>query len=856
MDAERFAQVRQIAERALDLPADQRVAFVTVEAGDDAKLRDEVLRILDAGIAGPDLDDVVSREQRALSDEGAGFPPGTQIGSYRIVRLIGSGGMGSVYEAEQERPRRRVALKTVRLGTDDPEALVRFRYESELLARLHHPGIAVVHESGIHRLSEGYELPYFAMEFVPGARTLTEYAWQEGLETADRLELFRRVCDAVHFGHGRGIVHRDLKPDNILVSEDGSPKIIDFGVARALGSDQEVTRIQTTHGQLVGTLPYMSPEQLSGDPERIDTRSDVYALGVVLYQLLTRRLPHDLTGMSFTEALRSLAEQPPMRLTAAAPSLPRELEWITTRALRKRSDFRYASVLDLERDVSRFLNRQVLEAGPPTTIYRVNCFVSRHRVGVGVFLMILLLALIAAGLILKGLSREWRLYQRANASRWFVSDMFSALRDDDRGSDLRVADLLDDARERVADMAGEDSWSTLDLHIALASGFQAVGRYEDALEQLEAVLQVMEEPIDQIRVRLDLGDTYHMMGKTGRSLESLKIAHELATRHHGPDDLETIQIQLKRALYVMMSGISRDALEMLQDARRRLVASDNQDPVIWTSLWINEANCLVEMGRYDEAHQAFHEFVELLGERLGSKLEGELDFARVADALRYVRGLKKEEIHPLHRELLYLSDEINSYVFDMSEDVEQDVSDAAIEVAREIVELKAAFYPEGHHEILDMQATLSIYLLRAEQWQEAEPMLRTVIDGLVAVHGENHAAISMHRMNLALGLANQGKTEEGLEEARESMRIAEAVYPADSRQLADRRFNFASLLANMGQQEEAVEPARQAFEVFHRLSGLENLRARQSLENLIWTLEDLGREEEAARYRVLLESAP
>ncbi|MHC4695580.1 MAG: serine/threonine protein kinase, partial [Planctomycetota bacterium] len=217
-----------------------------------------------------------------------------RIGQFHIKNVIASGGMGKVYEAIQEHPRRTVAVKVMKQGIASRSALRRFEFESQLLARLRHPGIAQVFEAGTHDDGTG-AVPYFAMEYIPNARSITAFAKDKKLGTRDRLRLFARVCDAVHHGHQKGIIHRDLKPGNILVDSNGDPKIIDFGVARGTDSDMAVTTLQTDVGQLIGTLQYMSPEQCAADPHDIDTRSDVYALGVVLYELLCDRVPYTVT---------------------------------------------------------------------------------------------------------------------------------------------------------------------------------------------------------------------------------------------------------------------------------------------------------------------------------------------------------------------------------------------------------------------------------------------------------------------------------------------------------------------------------------------------------------------------------
>ena len=312
----------------------------------------------------------------ALSKAQARLPK--RIGQYHIKSVIASGGMGTVYEAVQEKPRRTVALKLMKHGVASHSALRRFEYESQILARLRHPGIAQVYEAGTHRDDSG-TVPFFAMEYIVGAKPITEYVAEKKLGLRQKLELFGQVCDAIHHGHQKGIIHRDLKPSNILVDTQEQVKIIDFGVARSTDSDMAVTTQQTALGELVGTLKYMSPEQCEADPHNIDTRSDVYALGVVLYELLSGRLPYDLAATPVFDVPRVIREVAAIHLGALDKTLRGDVQTIVEKALEKDRERRYRSALALADDVERHLRHEPILARPPSVTYRFGRFVRRRR---------------------------------------------------------------------------------------------------------------------------------------------------------------------------------------------------------------------------------------------------------------------------------------------------------------------------------------------------------------------------------------------------------------------------------------------------------------------------------------------
>ena len=318
----------------------------------------------------------IASERPVRPDADGRLPEGARLGQFTIRRLIGSGGMGRVYEARQENPRRTVAVKVMARGLASASALRRFEFEAQVLGRLRHPGIAQILEAG--RLDDG-ATPWFAMEYIANAKPITDYARDARLSVRDRLRLFRQACEAVAHGHQRGIIHRDLKPSNILVDGSGLVKVIDFGVARTTDSDMAVTTLQTDVGQLVGTVQYMSPEQFDADPNDIDIRSDVYALGVVLYELLTGRFPYELSRKAIHEAARIVREEDPPRPSTIEPGLRGDLEVIVGTAMEKDRTRRYGSANELSLDLGRWLEGEPIAARAPGVIETLRRFARRHR---------------------------------------------------------------------------------------------------------------------------------------------------------------------------------------------------------------------------------------------------------------------------------------------------------------------------------------------------------------------------------------------------------------------------------------------------------------------------------------------
>ena len=534
------------------------------------------------------------------------------IGRYRIVRMIGEGGMGVVYEAEQDNPRRTVALKLLKAGLARPELLRRFERESEALGRLQHPGIAHIFEAGTADTDLGRQ-PYFAMELVRGV-SLLQYAQSEALNTRQRLELMAKICDAVQHAHQRGIIHRDLKPNNIPIDQRGQPKILDFGVARIVDSDTESTR-QTDVGDLVGTLAYMSPEQVLGDSIEIDARSDIYSLGLVLYELLAGRPPYQVSR-NILQAARVIREEEGPLLGAVNRSWRGDVETIVQKALEKDKARRYVSAAELGADIRRYLNDEPIAARPPSTGYQLRKFAIRHKTLMGalaaVFLALVAAVLVSARAAIRASLAE---HEAVEARDQAIQASQEATRQR-RRAELERNHALEETRRADTEAASAKA----------VNDFLQTDLLAKASLQAQATPDTKPDPDLKVRTTLDRAAA-RIAGR-----RDFQPAVEAAIRN-------TIgNAYMNLALFAQAEPQLERALEL----RRRTLGSDNRETQLTAQAL---ADVYIGLGKYEKAEPLVNKAVEVLkrgrGRRPrypgGSQPDGESD-CRAAGRLFPRRG--------------------------------------------------------------------------------------------------------------------------------------------------------------------------------------------------------------------------
>ncbi len=536
-----------------------------------------------------------------------------RIGDYEIEGILGEGGMGLVYRARQAEPDRAVALKVIRTGYPTHKLVRRFRHEAAVLGRLRHPGIAQIYEAGTAETAMGAE-PFFAMELVEG-KPLIAYADEGGLDVRGRLSLFCEVCEAVQHAHQKGVIHRDLKPANILVEVGGQPKVLDFGVARLADPDMQTTTMHTEMGQLMGTFQYMSPEQARGNPTEVDTRSDVYALGMVLYELLAGRVAYDLAACSIPEALRMIEETTADALSVVDRSLGGDLETIMNKALAKEKDARYQSAHALAEDLGRYLRHETVLARPASTWYQVRKFTERNKgLVVGSVFAVTILIVISIAMTMLAIyamnqtdlvESESARVTRLSSSISSVIDSLSpenALAAEKRSTDELLGELI---RQVDNDLEAYPIPAASIRH-RVGKIYRQLGWYAESEVHLAAAFDARRELLGmgdaQAREsEYELGHALFRLHRLDEAEEHLLSALDYSRAHEGPEAARTLEITNDLGALAMARGNLSVAEELLVPVRAKLLATLGADAWLTLQLSNNVGHLRFRQGRYDEA---------------------------------------------------------------------------------------------------------------------------------------------------------------------------------------------------------------------------------------------------------------
>ena len=776
-----------------------------------------------------------------IGDQASAHFPSTahpaNIGGYSIKSAIGSGGMGTVYLARQDSPQRDVAIKVMNAGVVSRKAMRRFEFEAQTLALLQHQAIAQIHEAGTYDDGSGAR-PFFAMEYVPGARELGDYVKEQNLDTTTRLELFRAACDGVEYGHRRGVIHRDLKPGNILVDEGGRPKIIDFGVARSTDSDAVSGTLATEAGQLIGTLQYMSPEQVDLDPAELDTRSDIYALGVLLHEMLTGEFPYLLTGASLTKAAQLIKESRPRRLGEIDAKFRGDLETICLKALEKDRNDRYQSVGELSEDIRRFLADEAIMARQSTRTEQLRRFVRKHRLATAATAVVslALLSLTILSVILyfdakRALVQSSKNFEIAMSFNEFLTEGFGSLSASDGGERLRDT-ILNEANGTFARTLPPDE---RDRQLAmLDSSLDPVNFTNVTITHMtNSMILPMIEGIDIV---FSDDPYWHgaMLSKMGSLLRSL-----------GQDELAETQYRRSIALLgTTNKPLSRDFLStrgalavllfrkgQLKEAEEiyRSLLPDYQQ--VWgaeniRTLEIKDSigNCLLGQGRYEEGSAAIGEGLETR-----RRLFGDDDYRTLNVMDNYAASLT---------------------FLDRNEEAEQYAREAWLSRRRNNGDDSGA--------TMRAQSFLAAMLIRLERFKEAEELMQPVLPVLRQRHGNDHA-YTLDAINYWAGaLAGLERYEEAETLLQERVQLCLSGWGADHVQTFEARDQLGELYITMERFEDAL-PLAKANE--GTLNDAAWANRRLALEQLVELHEawhgvdpEAGHDATAAEYQAQLNS--
>jgi serine/threonine protein kinase/Flp pilus assembly protein TadD len=857
---------------------EKRGAFLDEACGTNRELRQRVERLLEAQLkAGEFLElpaaDVLATDIRPVTEH-----PGDVIGPYKLLQQIGEGGMGTVFMAEQTEPvERRVALKIIKPGMDTQQVIVRFEAERQALAMMDHPNIAKVLDGGTTDSGR----PYFVMELVKGI-PITDYCDEQHLTPKARLELFIPICQAVQHAHQKGIIHRDLKPSNILVAQyDGKPvpKVIDFGVAKAISHKLTEKTMFTQYGQIVGTVEYMSPEQAQLNQLDVDTRSDVYSLGVLLYELLTGETPFDkqrLRSAAFDELLRIIRDEEPPRPSlklSSSQSLPSiaanrhidpyklsmlvrgELDWIVMRALEKDRNRRYETPSQFAEDVQHYLNDEAVTACPPSTAYRFKKFAKRNKTIIGTT------AAIAASLIIGSTVAIWQAIEAdKERDRAVVAEGKAAAEAERANKEAQRADAeVDKARTEAAIAKAVNDFLNTDLLGMTGAAAQVEAEISpDPNIKLRTLLdraaenivgQFPDQPLVKAAIHYSIGNSYRSIGAYKEAEKHLRRALELGREELGNEHSATLSSMNDLAVVFRNQGRFSEAEDLHRqtlEIRRRTLGTEH--PQTLDSLH-NLATVYSDQGRYAEAEQLDQQTLSILRDTLGDEHPQTLDSKNNLAYLFLQQGrfAESEALHQQNLEILRrtLGDEhpatlltmynlANVYVF-------QGRFTDAEKKHHEILELRRRILGDEHPRTLHSMNCLANVYRNQGRYKEAEESYQQTLETQRRILGHEHPD-TLHSMNsLAILYCNQGRYKDAVELHQQTLEIQRRTLGNDHPDTLNSMNNLANVYRNQGRFKEAEELYQHTLEIHRRKLGDEHPGTLLIKNNLAIVYLDLGR---------------
>jgi serine/threonine protein kinase len=863
-------KAKEIFVAALKLAPGQWNAYLAEACVGDDELRNRVRDLLHANAeAGSFLESPPSGPV-ATVDQPMAEGPGTVIGPYKLLQEIGQGGMGTVFMAEQMQPvQRKVALKLIKPGIDSHQIIARFEAERQALALMDHPNIAKVLDAGTTTSGR----PYFVMELVKGV-PITRYCDEHHLTPRERLELFVPVCQAVQHAHHKGIIHRDMKPSNVMVCiYDGKPvpKVIDFGVAKATGPKLTERTMYTEFGAIVGTLEYMSPEQAQLDQLDIDTRSDIYSLGVLLYELMTGTTPLDQKRMkevAILEVLRLIREEeaprPSTRLSTAEglPSIaanrgtePKkltglmrgELDWIVMKSLEKDRNRRYESANSFAADVLHYLHDEPVQACPPSAIYRLRKFVQQNRgpvLAVSLVLLALVVGIVGTSL---GLVEAWR--QAAIADQARNNEAVQRNKAEAEAAIARAVNdfLLTDlfGPGNIGNQPLEGKSTKRDPNTTVV---QLLDRAAKAIGERFA-----DKPLTEAAIRLTVGNTYRGLGRYDEALPHLERSVSLRTAQLGADHSDTLVSKSDLAgLYGDMGKFDRaEPLlnEVIEGAKVRL-GTDHSFTLTYKS---NLATLYMKQGLLDRAEPLFKEVLAAQSVQLGPQHATTLTTKNNL-AVLYKDQSKYELAEPMLKDLFDSS--ISQFGPDHLDTLRHKNNLASVYWSLKKYDKAEPLYLEtlagltaqlgaDHPDTLQVKNNLATAYSGQRKYDKAEPLCREVLDARLIKLGPSHHDTLNSMVNMALLYQHRGKYDLAEQLDKEALAGFTKLFGPEHPQTLISKHNLAFLYEVQNKYAQAELLFREAIAGLRRKLGIAHPTTQTSMRHLIVVLETLGRPAEA-----------